>query len=301
MTKRPSQKVVAIGGPLRRGGQSAQDTDRSVENLIVIGASAGGHQALRQVVRDLSAEIPAAILILLHRPPPPSREEGFRLEEWLRISTRIPIVSVQSGARLQSGVISIVPPGTSVSLKGRILQVTEHERATRPAVTINTLFESAAQEYSHRVIGVILTGLLRDGTEGLKAVHQAGGITIVQNPAGAEYPEMPTNAMKEVPVTFCLELGDIGATLALLARRKTELETGLAASVRMVKERVGFLARLIAQSQRNPATFRFLSTEMAALQRNLSLLEALVTEALLRDVSNRTGSAAAVPRPSVTR
>ena len=220
-------------------------------------------------------------------PPSSSRGDGFRLEDWLRISTRLPIVRAKSGDRLQSGVISVAPPGTSVWLKGRILQVMEHDRRTVPLVTINTLFESAAQQYGHRVIGVILTGMLKDGTEGLKAVHEAGGVTIVQDPTGAEYPDMPASAMKDLPVTFCLQLRDIGATLDLLARRKTELETGLAVSVRLVKERVAFLARLMTQSRTNLVTFQFLSMEMAALQRDLSLLEGLVTKALVENTAHQ--------------
>ncbi|HSC56252.1 MAG TPA: chemotaxis protein CheB [Nitrospira sp.] len=286
MAKPLARKHESIAGPLRRATLSSRlaglSADRSIENFIVIGTSAGGHQALRQVVKDLSDDIPAAILILLHMPGPSSRGDGFQLEEWLRLSTRIPIVRCKSGDRLQSGVISIAPPGTSVWLKGRILHVMEQERRTGPLVTINTLFESAARHYGRRVIGVILTGMLKDGTEGLKAVHKAGGITIVQDPAEAEYPDMPASAMQDLPVTFCLKLCDIGLTLDLLARRKAELETGLAASVRLVKERVAFLARLMAQSERNRVTLEFLSIEMTALQRDLSVLEGLVAKALVQ-------------------
>ena len=99
-------------------------------------------------------------------------------------------------------------------------------REPKTATTINQLFHSAAKHYGDRVIGVILTGLLRDGTMGLRAVHDAGGLTIVQDPAEAEYPDMPANAMKDIPVTFCLRLRDIGPALELLARRMTGLETG---------------------------------------------------------------------------
>jgi chemotaxis response regulator CheB len=292
MAKTLSQKDESIVGPLRRRRQSSQQTseltDRSIETLIVIGSSAGGHQALRQVIRELSDDIPAAVIILLHMPPTsPSHPDEFQLEEWLRISTHIPIVRVQSGARLRSGMIFIAPPGMSVSLKGRVLHVTARESRTTPVVTINTLFESVAREYRDRVIGVILTGLLRDGTDGLKAVHEAGGLTIVQDPTGAEYPDMPASAMKDLPVTFCLDLAHIGPTLDLLARRKTALETGLAFSVRFVKERVALLARLLAQSKRNSITSQFLTTEMIALERDLAVLEALVTKALIEDKAER--------------
>jgi two-component system chemotaxis response regulator CheB len=138
------------------------------------------------------------------------------------------------------------------------------------------VFESAAKAFGDRVIGVILTGLLRDGTVGLKAVHDAGGLTIVQDPAEAEYPDMPTSAMKDLPVTFCLRLSDIGLTLDLLARRKAMLETGLAVSVRTLKERVALLIRLVGQSKKNPQTFEFLSTELAALKLDLGSIQKLL-------------------------
>jgi two-component system chemotaxis response regulator CheB len=146
--------------------------------------------------------------------------------------------------------------------------------------TINRLFESAAKEYRDRVIGVILTGLLRDGTAGLKAVHDAGGLTIVQDPTEAEYPDMPANAMRDLPVTFCLKLAEIGQALDVLARRKTELETGLAVSSRMLKERVALLGRLLSQSKNNLGTYQFLSSEIISLERHLHSIQTLLKEAI---------------------
>jgi two-component system chemotaxis response regulator CheB len=120
----------------------------------------------------------------------------------------------------------------SVTLDAGMLHIESYERGSGPVRTINILFESAAKAFGDRVTGVILTGLLSDGTVGLKAVHDAGGLTIVQDPAEAEYPDMPASAMKELHVTFCLRLSDIGLALDLLARRTAGLETGLAVSVR---------------------------------------------------------------------
>ncbi len=146
--------------------------------------------------------------------------------------------------------------------------------------TINRLFESAAKAYHDRVIGVILSGLLRDGTAGLKAVHDAGGLTMVQDPAEAEYPDMPTNAMRALPVTFCLRLAEIGPALDLLARRGTKFETGLSSSVRMLKERVALFQRLLNQSTVNIDTRDFLVFELASLQRDLHATQKLLNETL---------------------
>lgn len=247
-----------------------------IENLIVIGASAGGVTALKQVVRELSREIPASLIIMLHMS---DRVATSHLGDVLRESTVVPIAAAQSGNRLERGRIYVTPPGQSVFLQRRTLRL-EPQTKDRPVTTINRLFESAAKEYRDRVIGVVLSGLLRDGTAGLKAVHDAGGLTIVQDPTEAEYPDMPANAMQDLPVTFCLKLAEIGPALDVLARRKTELETGLAVSARMLKERVALLGRLLAQSKTNLGTHQFLSTEIISLMRDLQSIQTLLKEAV---------------------
>jgi two-component system chemotaxis response regulator CheB len=232
------------GGRLRRREQLPEVTvgppGSSIENLVVIGASAGGHKALREVLRDLSENIPAALIIMLHVPGP-SDGAQLRLKDWIQQATRIPVVEMRDGERLRMGVVYVAPPGMFVTLRGSMLHIAPYDRGSGPATTINILFESAAEDFGDRVIGVVLTGLLRDGTVGLKAVHDTGGLTIVQDPEDSEYPDMPTSAMKDLPVTFCLRLSDIGLALDLLARRKATLETGLAVSVRTLKERVALL------------------------------------------------------------
>ena len=122
----------------------------------------------------------------------------------------------------------------------------------RPITTINHLFTAAAKAYRTRVIGVILSALLEDGAAGLRPVHEAGGLTIVQNSAGAEYPSMTAHAMAGLPVTFCLNLSDIGPALELLVRRETQFETGLAVAVRTLRARTTLLVRLAEQSWCNP-------------------------------------------------
>jgi chemotaxis response regulator CheB len=277
MTRKNKSESTA-GDRLRRRGQLKEVTGPpggSIENLIVIGASAGGHMALNEVLRDLSENIPAALIIMLHA-------TQRRLKDFLQQATRVPVVEIRDGKQMRMGVVYVAPPGMSVTLRGSTLHVAAYDRGSVPATTINMLFESAAKSFSDRVIGVVLTGLLRDGTVGLKAVHDAGGLTIVQDPAEAEFREMPTSAMKDLPVTFCLRLSDIGLTLDLLARRKTRLETGLSVSVRTLKERVALLVRLVGQSKRNPETYEFLSTEMATLELYLRSIQKLLDQASAR-------------------
>jgi two-component system chemotaxis response regulator CheB len=268
-----------VADPLRRAKPLPQDHRlyAPVNNLIVIGTSAGGHRALKEVVRELSYDIPAAIVIMQHMPRT-HQPSPFKFGDWLQESTRIPIVLIEGGESIREGTIYIAAPSMAVSLKGRHLAADDREPGT--LTTINELFLSAAQQYGDRVIGVVLTGLLKDGTAGLRSIHDAGGITIVQDPAEAEYPDMPANAMKDLPVTFCLRLREIGPTLDLLVRRMKGLETGLVASIRMLKERVGLLTELIKQSKKNPRTLAYLTTELTALELDLRAVQNLADETL---------------------
>lgn len=266
---------LTAGERLRRKGQeppSPEDRrNPALENLIVIGASAGGHHALEEILKRLSPDLPAAVVILIHSPGP---ERGV-LMKWLERFTSLPIITVRKPARLRNGAIFLAPAGRAIWLTEGLVNVTAR---THPLTTINRLFESAAQTYGERVIGVILTGLLKDGTAGLRAVHEAGGLTVVQDPEEAEYADMPANAMRDLPVTFCLGLSEIGPALDLLARRKTRLETGVALSIRAMEDRIELLVRFIGQSRQNEGTNRFLAEELTSLQHHLNLVRQVVTQ-----------------------
>lgn len=250
---------------LQRQGQASPS---GVANLIVIGASAGGHQALVEVLKNFPADLPAAIVILLHMP----LECAFSLGQFLERFSRLPIIEVDNQKPIQQGFVFLPPPGRSATFSGGMITV-EHAIRELPVSTINRLFISAAQNYSERVIGVILSGLLRDGTDGLHAVHNAGGLTVVQDPREAEYADMPTNAMEGLAVTFCLSLEEIGPALEMLVRRTTRFETGLEVAVRTLRDRVALLARLNEQSWRNPGTREFLENELASLRRDIGSID----------------------------
>jgi two-component system chemotaxis response regulator CheB len=144
------------------------------------------------------------------------------------------------------------------------------------------MFTSAADVYGDRVIGVVLTGILRDGTAGLRAVHDRGGLTIVQDPTGAEYADMPRSAREGLPVTFSLALRDIGPALDLLSRRSTHLETGLTVSAQLLRKRVELLVRLRAQSGANVDTCTFIDEELLSLRRDLGSIDRLLRSVPLK-------------------
>lgn len=237
-----------------------------------MGTSAGGHQVLGEIFKDLSADMPAAIVVLVHMP----LGSLARFKRTLGRFSRLRIREVENEERLEQGFIFVPPPGKSAAFTNGMIRV-EHEIPPKRGVTINHLFKSAAQNYGERVIGVILTGLLSDGTEGLRAVHEAGGLTMVQDPREAEFPDMPANAMEKLPVTFCLRLAEIGPALELLVRRSARFETGLGVAVRTLQDRAALLVRLTEQSLHNPGTQKFLMNELVSLRRDIQSIDDLVS------------------------
>jgi chemotaxis response regulator CheB len=265
---------LTSGERLQRQGQASP---ACIANLIVIGASAGGHRAVVEILKNLSADMPAAIVILLHA----ALGSTSFLKESLGRFSRLPLIEIRNREPLQQGFVFVLPPGRSASCRRGVITL-EQEIEDRPASTINRLFTSAARNYRERVIGVVLTGLLRDGTDGLRAVHEAGGLTMVQDPQEAEYADMPTNAMEELPVTFCLNLPEIGPALELLVRRTVRFETGLAVAVRTLRDRAALVSRLIEQSSRNPGTREFLLNELTSLRREIQAINDLVNADLAK-------------------
>jgi two-component system chemotaxis response regulator CheB len=250
------------------------------ETFIVIGTSAGGLAALSEIVKKLPADLPAAVLVVRHVIGHPA--ESAVPQHLMRVG-HLPVKIAEEGETIRQGTIYIAPSGRHLRAEaddGHVRLSTDPP-AQRARPSIDVLFDSAANAFGSRVIGVILTGRLRDGALGLRAVAAAGGITIVQNPEGAEQAEMPRAAMADLAVDYCLELSEIGPLLELLARRVSSndhsvLESGLASTVRMMKDRVQLLAKLYAQSRGNPKTERFLEAEMAALRQDMTEIQRLI-------------------------
>ncbi len=198
--------------------------------MIVIGASVGGVEALRTLVAALPANLHAAVFIVLHVGSHKS-ELPFLLD---RIGG-LPARHAEDGDAIEDGQIYVAPPDHHMVIqKGRIsLTKGPRENWARPA--IDPLFRSAADCYGRQVIGVILTGALNDGTAGLYQVAQAGGVTIVQDPADAINPSMPQSALAHVAVDHCLPLAGIAPLL-----------------VGLVDEQLAAPARAIELSKKQP-------------------------------------------------
>jgi two-component system chemotaxis response regulator CheB len=183
-------------------------------HLVVVGASAGGVSALMELARGLPAGFPAPLCIVQHVGSNPSL-----LPELLSSRGPHPAVHARDGQLLTAGVIHVAPPDHHLLVEGRYLRLTRgpRENHTRPA--IDPLFRSAALAWGPRTIGVVLTGYMDDGTAGLAAIKDRGGLAIVQDPATAEEPSMPQSALDGVQVDYSVPVGEIGPLLARLVQQ----------------------------------------------------------------------------------
>ncbi|TPJ76337.1 chemotaxis protein CheB [Mesorhizobium sp. B2-6-2] len=180
-------------------------------NIIVIGASAGGIEPLKQIVANLPADLPAAIFVVLHI------GQVSCLPEILDRAGTLETRPATNGEEFRTGCIYVAPPGFHLLLHDdhMMLRRGPRENLARPA--IDPLFRSAALSYGASVIGVLLSGALSDGTAGLRAVKSVGGLAVVQHPKDALVPAMIESALRYVEVDHCLPAAELGPLLAKLA------------------------------------------------------------------------------------
>src|SRR5262245_23531633 len=182
-------------------------------DIIVIGASAGGVEALGNLVRRFPADLPAAVFVVLHVPP----QGTSVLPQILTRAGPLPAKHALDNEPIQAGHIYVAPPDYHLVVKRVHVRVAHgpRENGHRPAV--DALFRTAARAFGHRVSAVVLSGVLDDGTAGLIAVKMRGGATLVQDPAEALYDGMPRNALDNVAVDVCASVADLAAELTKLA------------------------------------------------------------------------------------
>jgi len=180
-------------------------------DVIVIGASAGGVEAISRLVAELPRDMRASVFVVLHI----SRGRSM-LPEILTRAGRLPAAHPTDGEPLQYGRIYVAPPDHHLIIQEGIVRVAHSasENGVRPAV--DPLFRSAARVYGPRVIGVVLTGALDDGTAGVAAIKEAGGVTIAQDPDEAFSPGMPRSAISTGMVDHVIVLRDIPLLLTAL-------------------------------------------------------------------------------------
>lgn len=191
---------------------------RPAQNLIVIGASAGGVEALRDLTAALPVDLPAAVLVVLHLPPGGVSALAAILDR----AGPLPAVTARHGAELCAGTVYTAVPDHHLLVRdGRIaLSRGPTENGHRPG--IDALFRSAAIAWGPQVIGVVLSGTLDDGTAGLATIKSRGGLAAVQDPADALHRGMPDSALAHVSVDRVHAARELGAALAGMARGRDE-------------------------------------------------------------------------------
>ncbi|MEL1243984.1 chemotaxis protein CheB [Flavobacterium sp. DGU11] len=186
--------------------------------VIVIGTSAGGMSALNKLLSQLQPDFPVPILVVQHIS---ADAAGNALINSLNKATSLNCIHAINGAGLSPGHVYLAPSDhhMMIDLNQKLL-ITKgaHENRSRPA--INPLFRSAGVAFGSGVLGILLTGYLDDGTDGLKVIRECGGICVVQDPEDADYPDMPKNAINQVPVDYVVPINEMGGLIYQLISRK---------------------------------------------------------------------------------
>jgi two-component system chemotaxis response regulator CheB len=190
---------------------------RASDRIIVLGASAGGVESLKDALCGLPADFPAVICVVLHIPA----YQPSSLPEILTNCGQLKAIHPEDGAKIKAGLIYVAPPDHHLLIEGGHLAVKKGPKENRFRPSIDALFRSAAYEYGPRAIGVILSGALDDGTSGLWSVKRLGGVAIVQEPSDARFDSMPKSALEYVEADHKLSAREIGALLPRLIKEDT--------------------------------------------------------------------------------
>jgi two-component system, chemotaxis family, protein-glutamate methylesterase/glutaminase len=185
----------------------------SGRDIVVVGTSAGGVEALRALVGGLPADFPGSVFIVMHT----AADSPGVLAQILDRSGPLPVANASNRGRIHPGRVYVAPPDMHLLLEPGVVRLTRGPKENRFRPAVDPLFRSAAQVFGPRVVGVVLTGGLDDGTSGLWAVKRLGGTAVVQDPDEAFMPSMPLSAINRVEVDYTLPLAQIAPLLARLA------------------------------------------------------------------------------------
>lgn len=182
-----------------------------MDGIVVVGASQGGVHALRHLIKALPSNFPAPVVVVLHVGGGQSI-----LPSILNDLGGLRATHIRQDEELEPGHVYVAPSDRHVLVVDSHLTLSHGPRENWARPAVDPLFRTAAQAFGDRVIGVVLTGQLNDGTAGLYEIKQRGGVAIVQDPAEAEAPSMPRSAIENVGADYVLPVAEIGALLVKL-------------------------------------------------------------------------------------
>ncbi|MEA2511191.1 MAG: two-component system, chemotaxis family, protein-glutamate methylesterase/glutaminase, partial [Thermomicrobiales bacterium] len=196
-----------MGSPTREvtSPRLAEESVGQGRDVVVVGASAGGIQALLAMVQGLPADFPAAVFVVVHTTP----HTPSVLPRLLERAGQLPAGHARHGEAIVGGRIYVAPPDyhTLVEPGHFALSTDAPVRYSRPSIDVT--FSSAADSYAHRTVGVVLTGANADGADGLRRISDRGGLALVQDPDSAESRLMPAAAQRAVPRARVMSLEGI--------------------------------------------------------------------------------------------
>lgn len=228
------------------------------KDIVVIGASAGGMEALAKVVAGLPARLQASVFVVWHTAP------GVRsiLPAVLAKAGGLPARHPANGDPIRAGFIYVAPPDHHMLLERGYIRVTKGPKENRFRPAVDPLFRSAAYVYGPRVIGVVLTGALDDGTAGLWTIKLRGGTAVVQEPSEALINAMPLHALSNVDVDHRLPVAEIGPLIGRLVEQPAPAERSIAQDeqrktrheIRIAEEEDGLEENVMKFGQLSPFT-----------------------------------------------
>lgn len=201
-------------------------------NIFVIGTSAGGVEALKELLSSLPPDFPGSIFVVLHLLP--------RVKSLLPdILNRVGLLRAEhpeDGAPIQPGRIYIAPPDHHLVIERDHIHLSLGPKEQHHRPCINVMFRSAALSHGENVVGVILTGELDDGTAGLWEIKRRGGLAVVQSPDEAVFPSMPLSALREIEADYVVKIAEMGSLFTRLANSDGETQGTEREGTRMEQE-----------------------------------------------------------------
>ena len=243
-----------------------------MRDVVVVGCSAGGVEALPRLLQPLSARFGATVCIVQHMSP----THTPYLVDILRRTSRLPVSWAEQGEGMQRAHVYVAPPDVHLIFSGEHLMLAKGARENFSRPSIDKLFRSAAAQHGSRVVGVLLTGMLEDGVAGLVAIREAGGLVMIQDPDDAQFPDLPRHALGALEPDRMLPLASLGMEL------ETVLNAPAAASA--IPPYVAHEAELDRQQPMDPKQLDVLVenalwSAVRALHDRASTLETLATDA----------------------
>jgi two-component system chemotaxis response regulator CheB len=216
VVKRKSVSPAKNGRPVGKKAEK-QVSDKNTESffVITIGASAGGLNAISELVSQLPPDLNAVVFVVMHLS---KSALGDILVSRIQKNTALICQLAKDKERIQKGHIYIAPPDFHLLVKKDKIVIGNGPAENRFRPSIDVLFRSAAVNYGEKAIGIILTGMLNDGRTGMWAIKQSGGYCIVQDPNEAEFPDMPLSVLEAMEVDHCASLKKMGAVIETIIR-----------------------------------------------------------------------------------